>query len=58
MTKSDESDSSNFLKRKIILLLSDKQSFAATFVVKNLILQKIIFDVNRLYEIAMINERF
>ncbi len=46
------------LKKKTIILLSDKQSFAATFDVKNLVLQKIIFDVRCLCKIIMINERF
>jgi hypothetical protein len=37
--------SSNFLKRKTILLFSDEQTSAATFDVKNVILQKIFFCV-------------
>jgi hypothetical protein len=44
-------------KRETILLFSDKQSFAATLDMKNLVLQKVIFDVKCLCKIVMINER-
>jgi hypothetical protein len=44
-----------FLRRKTVHLLSDKQSFAATLDVKNLVLRRVIFNVRCLCEIAMIN---